>query len=133
MRILLQPRSRNWLLYLPITTAVITIMIYLVRFVMAGATFDVVIALRMLLFSFIVASIYSLLGYFGLRYILLLSKLGLLLGLVMMSILSQGNATGWEDLAGFIAFLFLFGAGFVVGIVVELIRIIYVYIKQKKQ
>ncbi|MEF2246990.1 MULTISPECIES: hypothetical protein [unclassified Paenibacillus] len=129
MRIIPPPHSRNWLTFGLMSTAVISVLIMLSRFLIIGQDFDVIIALRLILLSFILSVVYSLMGWFGATRMWACSNAGLLLGLVLM-VYYSGGTTGWEELIGILVFMQLIVAGIALGIVVEVVRFIYLKIKK---
>ena len=131
MRIIPPPHSPKWLTFGLMSTAVISVLIMLSRFLMNGQDFDLIIAMRLILLSFILSVVYSLMGWFGATRMWVCSNAGLLLGLVLMVYFSNGT-TGWEELIGILVFMQMVVAGIALGIVVEVVRFIYLKIKNSR-
>jgi general stress protein CsbA len=91
-----------------------------VRFGVVGQEWNLMNALMLLLLAVVVSAVVAVAGWFGAKWIWLLSTVGFLGGIVYMALKSQ-DMTGWGDLIGFIMFMFMSAAGFALGIVIEII------------
>lgn len=91
-----------------------------VRFGIVGQDWNLMNALMLVLLAVVVSIVVAVAGWFGAKWIWLLSTIGFLTGIVYMAVKSQ-DTTGWGDLVGFITFMFMSAAGFVLGIVIEII------------
>ncbi|MHA6482257.1 hypothetical protein ACX1C1_10205 [Paenibacillus sp. strain BS8-2] len=91
-----------------------------VRFGIIGQDWNLMNALMLVLLAVVVSVVVAVAGWFGAKWIWLLSTIGFLAGVLYMAIKSQ-DLTGWGDLIGFIMFMFMSIAGFVAGIVIEII------------
>lgn len=91
-----------------------------VRFGIIGQEWNWGNALMLVLLAVVVSLVAAAAGWFGAKWIWLLSTVGFLSGIIYMAVKSQ-DTSGWGDLVGFITFMFLSAAGFVLGIVAELV------------
>lgn len=123
--------SRKWLTFGLFSSVLIFFFIVIARFVILRQDFDLYIALRLIVFSVVLATIYSTMGWLGWVRMWVCSITGYLLGIVLMVYFSRGT-TGWEDLIGFLVLIQLIVAGIVLGIVVEVVRVLYVKLKRTK-
>ncbi|MBD2871345.1 hypothetical protein [Paenibacillus arenilitoris] len=118
MRWLPAARSGQWWVYAGVSSLVVSILLWLIRFALLGQTFTGVHAFRFMLLAVILSFLIGFAGWLGARRLWLLSTLGMAAGLIMMASYAR-NRTGWEDLISLFAFLEAVVAGFAVGLVVE--------------
>jgi hypothetical protein len=116
-------RSAKWWMYAGVSSLVATVAFWVVRFILLDKPFVGVYAFRFLLLAVILSFLFGFLGWLGARWLWLCSTAGLASGLIMMALYSR-DMTGWEDLASFVSFMLAVAAGFVLGIVVEVIILI---------
>lgn len=113
-------RSSSWLWrWMPAYGLVLAFLLWLNRFVVLGQTFDVEIALRFALLSFILSVVVNGFGWLGARLVWTITSLGILFGLVLMFIYGSRDMAGWEDLAGFLVFAESIVIGFALGLLAE--------------
>lgn len=76
-------------------------------------------------FSVVVAGIVNTLGWLGARLLWVFSTAGIIIGAAFMLGYTYKEMSGWEDLAGFLAFSLFSCAGFALGLLAEGIRLLY--------
>ncbi len=132
MKYLPQPRSRRWLVWFVWYAIMMTIVMWLARFAVWRNETDLWLALRLLLFSVIVAAVINGMGWLGARWFWLLSSIGIGIGLASMIRSAYLNIDAWGDLIGFLYFMLFSAAGMALGLVAELIRYIRLRLRQRK-
>ncbi|MCA0756572.1 hypothetical protein KP806_16065 [Paenibacillus sp. N4] len=123
MRWIPAARSGRWWVYAGVSSLVVTVLIWIIRFMVLGQPFTGTLAFRFLLLAVILSFLFSFMGWLGACRLWLLSNIGLAAGLILMAVYSR-DMTGWEDLISFLVFLQATAAGFVLGLVVEVIMLI---------
>lgn len=103
-----------------VSAALLSVALLAVRFGIVGQDWNLMNAFMLVLLAVVVSIVVAVAGWFGAKWIWLLSTIGFLAGIVYMAVKSQ-DMTGWGDLVGFITFMFMSAAGFVLGIAVEII------------
>lgn len=103
-----------------VSAALLSAALLAVRFGIVGQDWNLMNAITLVLLAVVVSVVVAVAGWFGAKWIWLLSTIGFLAGIVYMAVKSQ-DMTGWGDLVGFITFMFMSAAGFVLGIAVEII------------
>ncbi|RCW48019.1 hypothetical protein [Paenibacillus prosopidis] len=111
-------RSSRWCVLAGASSLLLSILLWMIRFVVLGQPFNGTLAFRFMLLAIILSVFFGFTGWLGTRKLWLCSNIGVVAGLVLMAIYSR-DATGWEDLISFVIFLEAVAAGFVVGLVVE--------------
>ncbi|WP_232242961.1 hypothetical protein [Paenibacillus sp. GSMTC-2017] len=115
-----EARSVKWWIIAGVSSVLLILAIWFIRFELLGQTWTNVHAFRFALFAIMWSVLLSLAGWSGGRWLWLCSNIGILVGLIFMGLYS-GNATGWEDLVSLLSFMIMIISGLAVGIVVELI------------
>jgi hypothetical protein len=123
MRWIPAARSSHWWLLAGASSLLIGILLWIIRFLILGQPFTGMHAFRFLLLAVVLSFFLGAAGWLGARKLWLFSNLGIVTGLVLMAMYSR-DTTGWEDLISFIVFLEAVAAGFIVGLVVEVISLI---------
>jgi hypothetical protein len=111
-------RSSGWWLLAGASSLLVSILLWIIRFLLLGQPFTGMHAFRFMVLAIILSFLFSFTGWLGARWLWLLSNLGLVLGLILMAVYSR-NMTGWEDLVSFLVFLEAVAAGFVIGLIIE--------------
>lgn len=118
MRWIPAERSSQWWLLAGISSLLISILLWIIRFMVLGQPFTGVHAFRFMMLAIVLSFLFSFTGWLGARSLWLFSNLGIAFGLILMAIYSR-DLTGWEDLVSFLIFLEAVAAGFIVGLIVE--------------
>ncbi len=134
MRFLPPPFEKKWLLFSLWSAIAASILIVLARFVLSGQQFELIYMLRFMLLGTVISLVFSAMGFLGGIRLWYCSYAGFVIGLAVMVYFSRfsGNKGGWEELIGLLAFAQLLAAGVIVGILVEIIRAVYLKIKSKQ-
>lgn len=111
-------RSSQWWILAGASSLFISILLWIIRFVLLGQPFTGMHAFRFMLLAVILSFFFGFTGWIGTRKLWLFSNIGVVAGLILMAFYSR-DVTGWEDLISFIVFLEAVAAGFIVGLVVE--------------
>lgn len=111
-------RSSRWWVLAGVSSLFISILLWIIRFVLLGQPFTGMHAFRFMLLAILLSFFFGFTGWLGARKLWLCSNIGVAAGLVLMAFYSR-EVTGWEDLISFVVFLEAVAAGFVVGLVVE--------------
>lgn len=125
--------SRKWIQWELWHALVLTLGLWGVRYVAAGAEPAWDTALRMAVAAVAIATILNVSGWLGGRWIWLLGSIGAAVGLAAMFIvtLDRGHG-GWEDLVGVLTFLYLLAIGYGCGLLVEMVLAIYHWIQRRR-
>lgn len=118
MRWIPAARSSQWWILAGASSLFISILLWIIRFVLLGQPFTGMHAFRFMLLAVILSFFFGFTGWIGTRKLWLFSNIGVVAGLILMAFYSR-DVTGWEDLISFIVFLEAVAAGFIVGLVVE--------------
>ncbi|MGO4548449.1 hypothetical protein AB4Z29_27035 [Paenibacillus sp. 2TAB23] len=111
-------RSAGWWLLAGASSLLLSILLWVIRFLVLGQPFTGMHAFRFMILAVVLSFLFSFTGWLGAKKLWLFSNLGTLIGLVLMAFYSR-NTTGWEDLVSFLVFLEAVAAGFILGLVVE--------------
>jgi hypothetical protein len=120
MRWMPAARSSQWWLIAGVSSLLISILMWVIRFVMLDQPFTGTHAFRFMMLAAIISFLFGFAGWLGAWRLWLLSNAGLAVGLVLMAMHANGT-TGWEDLISLFAFLEAVVAGFAVGLITEAI------------
>jgi hypothetical protein len=124
MKFLPAAKSNRWLIWMAVYGVVLWMLFIVHRFVMMAHAWDVTLLLRFALFSIVVSGIVNALGWLGARLLWFITTTGILIGSVLMLSYTYREMSGWEDLAGFLAFFFFTCGGFALGLLAEGIRLL---------
>ncbi|WP_169090577.1 hypothetical protein [Paenibacillus sp. PL91] len=122
-------KSSGWWLLAGASSLLVSILLWMIRFLILGQPFTGMHAFRFMVLAIILSFLFSFTGWLGARWLWLLSNLGLVLGLILMAVYSR-NMTGWEDLVSFLVFLEAVAAGFVIGLIIEGVFLIQRFTKK---
>ncbi|OMD95727.1 MULTISPECIES: hypothetical protein [Paenibacillus] len=125
MKFLPAAKSKRWFLWMIVYAILLWLLFPLHRFVMLAQEMDTTLLLRFALFSVVVAGIVNTLGWLGARLLWVFSTAGIIIGAAFMLGYTYKEMSGWEDLAGFLAFSLFSCAGFALGLLAEGIRLLY--------
>ncbi|MEK3770996.1 hypothetical protein MKY14_20870 [Paenibacillus sp. FSL R5-0887] len=125
MKFLPATKSKSWFLWMTVYAILLWLLFPLHRFVMLAQEMDTTLLLRFALFSVVVAGIVNTLGWLGARLLWVFSTAGIIIGAAFMLGYTYKEMSGWEDLAGFLAFSLFSCAGFALGLLAEGIRLLY--------
>ncbi|OMC79701.1 hypothetical protein BK125_05310 [Paenibacillus odorifer] len=125
MKFLPATKSKRWFLWMTVYAILLWLLFPLHRFVMLAQEMDTTLLLRFALFSVVVAGIVNTLGWLGARLLWVFSTAGIIIGAAFMLGYTYKEMSGWEDLAGFLAFSLFSCAGFALGLLAEGIRLLY--------
>ncbi|MGM0881774.1 MAG: hypothetical protein ACQEXQ_12170 [Bacillota bacterium] len=117
-------RSSQWWVLAGASSLLLSILLWIIRFVVLGQPFTGTLAFRFMLLAIILSFFFGFTGWLGAQKLWLCSNIGVVAGLVLMAIYSR-DVTGWEDLISFVIFLEAVAVGFVVGLVVEGVFLIW--------
>lgn len=124
MKFLPAAKSKRWFLWMALYGVLLWLILFLHRFFIMDHEMNVMLLLRYALFSIIVTGIVNFSGWLGARLFWYINTAGIILGLTFMLSYSYREMSGWEDLAGFLAFFFFTCAGFMLGLLAEGIRLL---------
>ncbi|MNO38949.1 hypothetical protein D3C76_290670 [compost metagenome] len=124
MKFLPAAKSNRWLIWMAVYGVFLWLLFILHRFVLMAHPLDVTLLLRFALFSIVVSGIVNAFGWLGARLLWFITTTGILIGSVIMLSYTYREMSGWEDLAGFLAFLFFTCGGFALGLLAEAIRLL---------
>jgi hypothetical protein len=124
-------KSGKWLIWTFAYWLLLTLLLEINRFVVLGQTFDVAIALRFVMLAFILSLVVNGFGWFGARWVWLITTIALVIGLMLMFIYVTKDLTGWQDLISLLAFGEAVVIGFVAGLMVE--AIVWIMNSRRKQ
>ncbi|WP_040949897.1 hypothetical protein [Gorillibacterium massiliense] len=130
MRMIPAARSRAWLLWLLVYGLLLSVMLGICRFVGWSQHFDVVYAFRLSLLAFAMTAVIHFFGWLGAKWVWISSTLGIVIGLVLMFIYASRDMDGWEELASFLVFLEGAVLGFVTGLIVEGLHLIWLRLRK---
>lgn len=125
MKFLPAAKSKRWFLWMIVYALLLWLFFVLHRFVMLSQAMDTMFLLRFALFSVVVSGTINTLGWLGARLLWLFSTSGMIIGVVLMLSYTYREMSGWEDLAGFLAFSICSCAGFALGFLAEAVRLLY--------
>lgn len=118
MRWIPAARSSQWWLLAAVSSLSMSILLWIIRFLVFDQPFTGMHAFRFMVLAVILSLLFSFTGWLGAGRLWLLSNLGTVIGLILMIVYSR-DKTGWEDLISIIIFLEAAAAGFIVGLIVE--------------
>lgn len=124
MRFLPKARSGKWWLIAGCSTLLVSLFLWMIRFGLLEQPLSGTHLFRFFLLAFLLSLVLGIAGWLGARRLWLLSNAGMAAGLILMA-RSSGERNGWEDLAGFMAFLELTAAGFAAGLLAELVWLVF--------
>jgi hypothetical protein len=119
MRFLPSAKESRWFIWMGIYALALWLLFILHRFVVLGQTFDAILLLRLALFSLAVSAVLNTFGWLGARLVWLIATTGVTIGLILMFAYTFRDMSGWQDLAGFLAFSLFTVGGFALGLVAE--------------
>ncbi|OMF21170.1 hypothetical protein BK133_28750 [Paenibacillus sp. FSL H8-0548] len=118
MRWIPAARSNQWWLLAGASSLLVSILLWIIRFLILGQPFTGLHAFRFMVLAVVLSFLFSFTGWLGARKLWLLSNIGMFIGLVLMAMYSR-NMTGWEDLISLLVFLEAVAAGVAAGLLVE--------------
>lgn len=124
MNFLPPARTNRWLAWSAGYALILWLLLILHRFVLLDGGFELLLLARWAAFSIILSAVINIFGWYGARFVWLFSTAGILLGMGLMFIYTYRDMSGWEDLAGFLTFFLFTAGGFVLGLIVEGIRLL---------
>ena len=124
MKCLPATKSTRWILWMAVYAVLLWLLLILHRFVWLSQPMNDLLLLRFALFSVIVAGIINWFGWLGAQILWLITSAGIVLGMGIMYSYTYREMSGWEDLAGFLSFSLFTLGGFVLGLLVEGIRLL---------
>ncbi|MHA6531079.1 hypothetical protein [Paenibacillus sp. BAC0078] len=130
MSFLPSAKSKRWTTWCLLYALILWLLLVLDRFVLLGNEFSLPIMARLAVLALAVSVIVNSFGWFGAKLVWLITTAGLLIGLVLMFTYTYRDMSGWEDLAGFLAFAIFTAGGFAAGLIVEGI---YLLIRQQRK
>ncbi|OBZ11344.1 hypothetical protein [Bacillus sp. FJAT-26390] len=111
-------RSSGWWLLAGASSLLVSILLWVIRFLLLGQPFTGMHAFRFMVLAILLSFLFSFAGWLGAKWLWLFANLGLALGLLLMAVYSR-DMTGWEDLVSFLVFLEAVAAGFILGLIIE--------------
>ncbi|MBP1995027.1 hypothetical protein [Paenibacillus eucommiae] len=112
-------RSKAWLIWFIVYGVVLTLLLWLNRYIVLGEDFEARHAFAFAAMALIIAIAANGLGWLGARHIWLYTTIGTVAGWLLMLFYSTRDMTGWEDLSSLLGFFVGVIGGVVIGIVVE--------------
>lgn len=131
MTLLPARRSNRWLLWMLLYGILLTLLLWLNRFVALPEGFELQPAWRFLILAFGLSIIINGFGWLGARWIWLLTTIGTIAGLGLMFYYSLRDLSGWGDLASFLGFLEGVVIGFAIGLLAEGVHFV-IKLRKKK-
>ncbi len=119
---MLNTRDPKWFLLGLAGAALATAIYYLSYTLLLGYSGELINVLGVFLFFLVVCQLIAAAGFFGWKLLLATSALGLVAGVVIMLATLSRGVGGWEDLIAFLIMFQLVIAGFVLGIIMQLIH-----------
>jgi hypothetical protein len=123
-------KSNAWFRWMAVYGVLLWLLLVLHRFLLLDEPFNALIALRFALLALVVSGLLHLFGWLGARLLWICSTAGLFLGLFFMFNYTYREMSGWEDLAGFLAFGMFTLGGFALGLVAEAV---YLLIRRRRK
>jgi hypothetical protein len=109
----------------------LSLLLWAVRFIAWGEGFDAVIALRFVLFAFVMSLIINGFGWLGARWVWTLTTAGVAVGIAAIFIYANREMDGWGDLIGLLAFMECVVIGFALGLLADGVRFIAIKRREK--
>lgn len=132
MHILPKSKSVRWLWWMLGYGIVLSLLLLVSRYIALGEAVEPVLAFRFVLFAFALAVVVNGFGWLGARLVWAASTLGIAVGVGFMLAYSSRDMSGWEDLAGFLAFMLGGLIGFAVGLLAEGGRWLLLRLRKKR-
>jgi len=130
MKVLPARRSNIWLFWMMIYGGLLTLLLWMNRFVVLKASISVQPALNFLILAFGLSIIVNGFGWLGARWMWLLTTIGILAGCALMFYYSLRVNDGWGDLASFLGFAEGAILGFASGLLAE--GVCFIFKKQNR-
>jgi hypothetical protein len=121
MRFLPAKRSKKWLLWMINYGVLLTLALWLNRFVVLNESFSIQPALSFLILAFGLSILVNGFGWLGARWVWLLTTIGIVAGWGLMFYYASRELSGWGDLASFLGFAEGVVIGFGLGLLVEMV------------
>ncbi len=112
-------RSRRWFLWMVYYGVLLTLLLWLNRFVVLDRHFSFQIALNFLVLSFALSIVVNGFGWLGARWIWWITTVGTVAGLMIMFYYVSKDMNGWEDLSSLLGFMESVVFGFGLGLLAE--------------
>lgn len=122
MGILPHRRSKGWIILAWCYWIVITLLLWLNRFVVSGQEFSAKFAFRFALLAFFLAIVVNGLAWLGARWVWLITSIGIAVGFLLMFHYANRDMSGWDDLASMLGFMVGVVIGFGAGLIAEIIN-----------
>lgn len=115
------PAAKNprWFRWMGLYALSLWLLLGLHRFVLLGHPFEAILLMRFALLAAAVSAVLHTLGWLGARMVWLMATAGIVVGLLLMFIYTFRDMSGWQDLAGFLAFSLFSLGGFALGLILE--------------
>lgn len=130
MNFLPSAKSKAWFRLMAGYGLIVWLLLIVHRFLLLDKHFDAMITLRFAVLALVISGILLLFGWFGARLVWLITTVGIIIGLGQMIIYTYRDMSGWEDLAGLLAFLLFTVGGFALGLVAEGVHLLMKWRKQ---
>lgn len=115
-------KSKKWLIVLALYTLITLVCFIITRVILKSDIWSFRYILILFFISVLAAIIPNMGGYFGKRVFFLVSTISLVYAnLYNFDVVLKKSASGWEDLASIVGFIFVVGIGTVIAAVSELI------------
>ncbi|NIK78266.1 phosphoglycerol transferase MdoB-like AlkP superfamily enzyme [Paenibacillus castaneae] len=118
MRFIPAARSSAWWLLAGASSILISVLMWIIRFVLLHQPFTGMHAFRFMILAVVLSFLFGFAGWIGAQRLWLLSNAGIVIGLILMAFYSR-DLTGWQDLVSFFVFLEAVALSFIVGSIVE--------------
>ncbi|WP_238655090.1 hypothetical protein [Paenibacillus piscarius] len=131
MSFLPSARSGRWLAWGAGYALILWLLLILHRFVLLGDEFNLTLCVRWAILSLIFSAIVNGFGWLGARLLWVITTAGIVVGLCFMYLTTYRDMSGWEDLAGFLAFWVYSLGGLALGLIAEGIRLLVLYMRRR--
>ncbi|MFC3748424.1 hypothetical protein [Paenibacillus sp. GCM10012306] len=112
-------KESRWFWWMGIYSLLLWLLLCLNRFVLLGRPVEAVLLLRFALLALTISAVLHTFGWLGARLVWVMATVGIIAGFLVMFTYTYREMSGWQDLAGFLAFSVLSLGGFACGLMVE--------------
>ncbi|MBW4084068.1 hypothetical protein [Paenibacillus sp. S150] len=112
-------KSKRWYIWAPVYALVLWLLLIVHRFALLDKDYSLPLLARYAALATGISIILNALGWLGARLLWLITTAGILAGLGLMMAYTYREMSGWEDLAGFLAFAMFTLGGFAAGLLAE--------------
>lgn len=118
-------KDPRWFRWMGLYALLLWLVLGLHRFALLGHPIEGMLLLRFALLAAAISAVLHILGWIGARMVWAMATAGILTGILFMFGYSFRDMSGWQDLAGFMAFSLFSLGGFALGLISEgIVRLI---------